>query len=131
MATRDCAHLPVWKESVDLAHAVLASLEESGARGTGAGRDACRAAVSIPSLVEEALFDEGGRDAAAALDRARAGLGALRERLLAPDLADLIPPGERSSLWEGISRLDRDLAATSGASARSGAGPDPSIGELR
>ena len=110
MATRDCTHIPLWKESVDLAHAVLASLEESGARTTGPGRDACRAAVAVPSLVEEALFHDRREDQPAALSRAREKLGALRTTLAAPDLASRLDVDQKAFLLDGISRLDRDLA---------------------
>jgi hypothetical protein len=130
MAKRDCAHLPIWKESVDLAHAVLASLEESGARGTGAGREACHAAVSIPSLVEEALFDDGGRDARAALERAREGLRRLRATLSSPDLAPLIPTAERSFLFDGAARLDRGLAGIPLPPGQAGTGAEDAAGAL-
>ena len=111
MATRDCIHLPLWKASVDLAHAVLASLEESGARGTGPGRDACRAAVAVPSLVEEALLRTGEESSPEALSRARERLGTLRESLAAPDLSSRLGLDERTSLLEGISRLERSLGS--------------------
>lgn len=127
MATRDCAHLPLWKESVDLAHAVLASLEESGARSTVAGRDACRAAVAIPSLVEEALFDDGRRNAAASFERARAGLGSLQATLASPDLVSLIPADERSFLSEGAARLARELAGVHLAGEEPGPGSSPPL----
>ena len=110
MATRDCTHLPLWKESVDLAHAVLASLEEAGARATDRGRDACRAAVAVPSLVEEALFRGEEGDQPAALSRARERLGALRASLTAPDVASRLGLDQRAFLLDGISRLDENLA---------------------
>ena len=110
MATRDCTHLPLWKESVDLAHAVLASLEESGARTTGSGRDACRAAVAVPSLVEEALLRKGEERSPEALSRARERLGNLRETLAAPELSSRLGLDEKAFLLEGISRLERCLS---------------------
>lgn len=103
--TPDCSHLPLWKESLALAHAVLASLEESGRKGSPPGRKACRAAVAIPSLVGEAFLEPGSRPTAEARDRAAARLKELSGALTASSL----PEDDLLRLLEGVRNLEQRL----------------------
>lgn len=94
-----------------LAHGVCAALEESSGGARGVGREVRSAAVSVASLIGEALLESSGEDARGRLAEARRRLAEVRARL--EDVADgaSLPDAERSALLAEAAGLDEDLAA--------------------
>ncbi len=90
-----------------LAHGVCAAAE--GVGSAEEARLARRAAVSVPSLVAEALFEARGAGAEEALARAASQIGELRSLLEAWPASSKVPEPERLSLLADAALLSEEL----------------------
>ncbi len=94
---------------MDLAHTVCAAVAAGALAGTEAGRRLRKAAVSVPSLVEEAFVDLAAPDAAEALSLASARLSEVADLLSLEPVRQSIDEAERSCLIAEIEALRAEL----------------------
>jgi hypothetical protein len=109
----DYKSLPAWNHGMALAHAVYAAVEASGLRGTPTGIGLRKAAVSVPSLIADAVIDLTGRDRDEALVLASTKLSAMTH-LLDDEAISSLGEGERASLLSDIGDLAEELEAMRG-----------------
>jgi four helix bundle protein len=107
----DYKNLPLWKRGMTLAHTVYAVVEAAGAKGTQAGIQLRKAAVSVPSLVGEAFLDSSGKDVGEALALAEAKLDEVGRLLTSEPSLKAIPPGDLEGLLEDLEGLKAELVA--------------------
>ena len=100
---------PAFRRGMDLAHTLCAAVAGGALARTEAGQRLRRAAVSVPSLVEEAVADLSAPDAAAALSQASARLSEVADLLALESVRNSLPESERSSLLAEIEALRADL----------------------
>jgi len=103
-------NVPAWKRGMSFAHTVYAAVEAAGAKGTEAGTRLRKAAVSVPSLVSEALLDLPGSDVREALGLADAKLAEVAGLLTVEPALAGIPEADRESLLADLSTLRAELA---------------------
>jgi four helix bundle protein len=109
MGSGDYKSLPIWRQGIDLAHAVYAAVEAGDLREADLGRRVRKAAVSIPSLIAEAWLDPGGVEARETVFRAEARLSEIRRLLTEDPVVRAIPESERASILRDLETLGRDL----------------------
>ena len=105
----DYKNLPLWKQAMALAHAVYATVEEAGLRGSPAGSGLRKAAVSVPSLVGEAFLDLSDRDSDEALTLASSKLCEVARLLSEEPSLSPIPGPDRTALLAAVDALRSEL----------------------
>jgi four helix bundle protein len=105
----DHARGPAWRRGMELAHTVCAAVAGGALARTDEGQRLRKAAVSVPSLVGEALLDLNASDAATALSQASAKLSEVALLLAIEPVRQSIGDAERDSLLGEIEALRADL----------------------
>lgn len=105
----DHARGPAWRRGMELAHTVCAAVAGGALARTDAGQRLRKAAVSVPSLVGEALLDLNASEAAAALSQASAKLSEVARLLAIDPVRQSLGDAERDSLLAEIEALRADL----------------------
>ncbi len=102
---------PAFRRGMDLAHTVCAAVAAGALARTEAGQRLRKAAISVPSLVEEAFVDLAAPDAAEALSLATTRLSEVADLLAVESVRDSLPDAEKTSLLAEIEALRADLEA--------------------
>jgi four helix bundle protein len=106
---------PAFRRGMELAHTVCAAVAAGALARTEAGQRLRKAAVSVPSLVEEAFVDLAGADAAKALSQASARLSEVADLLSLEPVRQSFGEPDRTSLIAEIEALRADLEALRGS----------------
>ncbi len=101
-----------------LAHGVCVAVEEAGPSGWPQGRDARRAAVSMASLIGEALLESQGPSVAVRLKEAAERLAEVKGLLDTEGFLTAVPEADRTGVLCDLALLEEDLSM---AMARSSA----------
>lgn len=111
---------PAFRRGMDLAHTLCAAAAGGSLARTEAGQRLRKAAVSVPSLVGEAVADLAAPDAATALSRASAILLEVADLLSRDPVRESLPEPERISILAEIEALRADLGQLMTGRAGSG-----------
>lgn len=111
-----------------LAHGVCVAVEEAPPGAWPGGREARRSAVSVASLIGEALLEARGEDVGARLSDAASRLADVRQRLDEPGFAHAVPEPDRLAVLADARLLAEDLAAALAVGPPPGRGAPPPAG---
>ncbi|KAA0251474.1 MAG: hypothetical protein EDX89_21405 [Acidobacteria bacterium] len=111
-----------------LAHGVCVAVEEAPPGAWPGGREARKSAVSVASLIGEALLEARGDEVGARLADAVSRLADVRRRLDEPGFADAVPEQDRVAVLADAQLLAEDLAAALALGRTPGRGPLPPAG---
>ena len=110
----DHGRIPAWRRGMELAHTVCAAVAGGALARTEAGQQLRKAAVSVPSLVGDALLDLSGPDSGRVLAEAAEKLAEVARLLSLPAVGESLGEVDRTGLLSQIESLRAELVELKG-----------------